>query len=273
MNRPDFGFDGGFIMASWDDFDEAVDWYSRHFGWTCWGQELAPIGKMAFFPLPRFGQVTLKSFQTEWEHFQDTERNDGHLRLCFSTEDLTALIQYFQEHEVKVSEPQLLPDGRSLVDIFAYDGARITAIQHQAATVQFPDSRLVSFGDISLIITVSDIQKSVKWYEEILGFEKLEEGPAAGSALLRMPLSEHGKKEPDPSYPMNVWMIEDPKVPRSLKGNPMSRTYFKILPKELEASRSWFLSHGVEISELAINDYHIYDPDSNRINIWAYEIN
>ncbi|QGQ99461.1 hypothetical protein EHS13_33675 [Paenibacillus psychroresistens] len=226
-----------------------------------------------FFPASPFGQATLKSFQTEWEHYQDTERNEGYFRLCFSTEDLAALIDYFQKHEVKVSAPQLLPDGRSFVDIYAYDGARITAIQHPAGTVKFADSRLVSFGDIALIISVSNLEKSVKWYEEILGFEKIEDGPKEGTALLRMPISEHGKKEPDSSYPMNVWMIEDPNVLHSLKGNPMCRNYFKITPDELEPSRSWLVSRGVEISELALNDYHFYDPDGNRINIWAYEIN
>jgi catechol 2,3-dioxygenase-like lactoylglutathione lyase family enzyme len=187
MNRPSFGFDGGFIMASWDGFDEAVDWYGQHFGWSCWGQELTPIGKMAFFPLPRFGQANLKSFQTEWEHYQDTERNEGHFRLCFSAEDLTALINYFQKHDIKVSQPQPLPDGRSFVDIYAYDGARITAVQHPARTVKFADSRLISFGDIALIITVSNIEKSVKWYEEVLGFEKLENDSQQGTALLRLP--------------------------------------------------------------------------------------
>jgi catechol 2,3-dioxygenase-like lactoylglutathione lyase family enzyme/predicted enzyme related to lactoylglutathione lyase len=273
MNRPSFGFDGGFIMASWDGFEKGVDWYSKHFGWTCCGQELTPIGKMAFFPLPRFGQANLKSFQTEWEHYQDTDRNEGHFRLCFSTEDIDALIRYFQEHEVKVSAPQLLPDGRSFADIYAFEGARITAVQRPSKTVQFADSRLISFGDIALIITVSDIQKSLAWYEKMLGFEKLEDGLQKGTALLRMPISIHGQKEPDPSYPMHVWMIEDPKILHSPKGNPMCRTYFQVFPQELEASRAWLSSHDVEISELAMNDYHFFDPDGNRINIWSYEIN
>lgn len=272
MKRPDFGFDGGFIMASWDGFEEAAEWYCKHMGWQCAGQEIVPTGKMAFLPLPRFGQANLKSFHDEFTHYQAGDQNEGQLRLCFSTEDLDALTDYFTTKGSKVSELTLLPDGRKYVDITAYEGARITAVQHPSREVRFPDSRLVSFGDIALIITVSDINKSVNWYEEVLGFEKLADGQRAGTALLRMPLSIHGQKEPDASYPMHVWLIEDHAIAGSPKGNPMSRTYFHVHPHEFEASRSWLISHEIELPDSDLNDYHFYDPDGNRINVWSYEI-
>ncbi|BBH24318.1 hypothetical protein Back11_56630 [Paenibacillus baekrokdamisoli] len=272
MERPNFGFDGGFIMASWDGFEEAVEWYSEHMGWRCAGQEMVPVGKMAFFPLPRFGQANLKSFHDDFMHYQAGALSEGHLRLCFSSEDLEALTDHFTKKGIKVSEPVLLAGGRKYVDITAYEGARITAVQHPSREVRFPDSRLISFGDIALIITVSDIDKSVNWYQEVLGFEKLADGQHAGTALLRMPLSVHGQQEPDASYPMHVWLIEDHTISGALRGNPMSRTYFHVHPHEFEASRSWLIANGIELPDSDLNDYHFYDPDGNRINVWSYEI-
>ncbi|MBO9606431.1 MAG: hypothetical protein J7639_10790 [Paenibacillaceae bacterium] len=69
-----------------------------------------------------------------------------------------------------------------------------------------------------------------------------------------------------------MWMIEDPSVAGAARGNPKARVYFQVFPHELELSRSWLAAHGVPMSELAVNDYHFYDPDGNRLNVWAYQM-
>lgn len=272
MRRPSFGFDGGFIMASWDGFEEAVEWYGKHFGWECAGTELTSIGKMAFFPLPRFGQANLKSFQTEWEHYHKDEYNEGHLRLCFCVADLESTTQYFSDHGINVLGQFQLPDGRAYIDIEAFEGARISAVHFPQRAGQFLDSRLISFGDIALIIKVSDLNRSVAWYEKVLGFEKITSSESDSAVLLKMGISKHGQKEPDAAFPMHVWMIEDKTISASPKGNPMARAYFHIPPQELELSRQWLQSHGIQVSGLANSDYHFYDPDGNRINVWSYEM-
>ncbi len=272
MQRPTFGFDGGFIMASWDGFEEAAAWYEKHFGWSPCGVDLVALGKMAFFGLPLFGQMNVKSFQTEWEHYRNDGDNEGNCRLCFCAADLEAALRYFRENGIGVSEPRRLPDGREYVDIEAFEGARITAVHKPLKPNPYPDSRLIGFGDVALIVHVSNLNASVSWYETVLGFEKTMDGPDGRSAILRMPMSEYGKDVVSDEFPLQVWMIEDPSVAGAPRGNPKSRVYFQVFPHELEASRAWLVSHGVPVSELAVNDYHFYDPDGNRLNVWAYQV-
>lgn len=272
MQKPVFGFDGGFIMASWDRFEEAADWYGTHFGWEPRGNEQTAVGKMAFFGLPLYGQMNVKSFQTEWEHYRNDGSYEGSCRLCFCVADLEAALRYFGENSIQVSEPQKLPDGREYIEIEAFEGAKITAVHKPLKPNPYPASRLIGFGDISMIIHVSNLAASVNWYETILGFEKVADGPDSQSAVLRMVMSEYGKDVVSEEFPHHVWMIEDPSVAGAPRGNPKARAYFQVFPHELEQSRSWLVAHDVPVSELALNDYHFYDPDGNRLNVWSYQI-
>lgn len=280
MELPDLGWDGGFIMVTRDKFDEGIEWYTRHMGWTSTDTFLSNVGKMAFLHHPirdHFSQVVLKTFESDYEHFQFDHQNEGHTRLCFSMADPEKTFRYFQDHEIEVSDRRTLPDGREAFDMIGFEGAILTAVHDPALDGQYPDARLIGFGPITQIIGVSDIKRSVKWYEKYLGYKLVDENTDHGYAWMEA-LDGFLKNTQGKITKIPVLLEHVQEQYQFRKANPAARGYhFLPLGETFISTRRQLEAEGIETSEIAGDPFswgafHFYDPDGNRINVWSYNV-
>lgn len=266
MSTPYFKFDGGFIMVPWDRFEEGVNWYRDHMGWQLKNVVLTPVGKKAFFKMPNTGQANLKSFETDLDHFTQDGYEEGNCRFCFRIADLNETLAYFTERNVECSSPYQLPDGSLAADIKAFAGVRLTLSEDRKYIGKYPNARVFRYGAKPLWLGVTDLEASIKWYEDVLGFKQSKKDyRSQGYALMR---DEKDKWD-------HVWLEQVPAVPSPANANPGARLYFLVKGREnfLQA-HEWLQEKGIETSDIVgpkrWMGFHFYDPDGNRINAWTY---
>ncbi|MCM3393174.1 VOC family protein [Cytobacillus oceanisediminis] len=268
-----FRWDGGFIMVSWDKFEEGVEWYTKHMGWTCLDQVITPVGKKAFLKMPRLGVVTLKSFESDMEHFKADNSFEGNMRMGFEITNLGETLNYFDREGIKVTELKTLPDGQVSFDITGFENARLTAVYNKSIEGEFLTSRITGFSDVNVRIGVSDIDKAIRWYKEYLGV-KLVKQYNDDFAHLHIEDAYDWMQLSEVFYD-NIWLE---KIEHSdfIKANPAVRNYFDIRPEEFNDTYNHLKLKGVELSEVAGDPqkgwagFHFFDLDGNRINIWSY---
>lgn len=269
-----YRWDGGFIMVSWDGFDAGVEWYTKHMGWQCLDRVISSVGKKAFLKMPRAGVVTLKSFDRDYEHFQRTGDEEGHMRLCFEIGDIENTVAYFKENNIAYTDPITMPNGLKRFDFYAFENARITVYENPEHRDVFPDSRVLGFGVVNSHIGVTDVEVAAEWYVKNLGFELVSIDTEKRWAHLQT----------EDAYDRHVlhsqWWdtIFLEKIDRPIKGDPMARTYFDIRPEDFFEAYNLLIKNGIKPSQLAGDPFkgwagfHIYDPDDNRINVWSYQM-
>jgi catechol 2,3-dioxygenase-like lactoylglutathione lyase family enzyme len=268
-----FRWDGGFIMVSWDKFEEGVEWYTKHMGWTCLDQVITPVGKKAFLKMPRVGVVTLKSFESDLEHFMDDTNFEGHTRMGFEVTNLEETLEYFAREGIQVSELTTLPTGQVSFDIIAFENARLTAVYNQTIEGEFPSARITGFSDVNVRIGVSDLDKAIAWYQEYLGV-KLVKQYNGDFAHLQIEDAYDWIQLSEVFYD-NIWLEKLEHVAFT-KSNPTVRNYFDIRPEVFEETYNHLKQKGVELSEVAGDPqngwagFHFFDLDGNRINVWSY---
>ncbi|MDX8367091.1 VOC family protein [Cytobacillus sp. IB215665] len=271
------GWDGGFIMVDSDKFEEGVEWYVQYMGWECIDQFQTHVGKKAFFRLPirdHFEQITLKSFESNIEHFQKNAQNEGHARLTFDVGDIDKTLDYFQTNNIIVSDVRELANGIKTFDISAFNGARLTAIHNPELEGEYPQARLIKFGTtISTIIGVSNLERSANWYKHNFGMEIITSFPDTRAVLMHAFTSPwNEKREPIPI------LLEEMIDSDFEQSNPAVRVYFDLKQKNMFFNTyELFKERGVTTSQIAGNPnmwagFHVYDPDGNRINLWTYQI-
>lgn len=262
METPKFKFDGGFIMVPWDQFDEAVEWYSDKMGWKLIGTGNGPVGRKAFFKMPGSGQANLKSFESELSHFTSEDYFEGNCRFCFRTANLDETLEYFSNQGVKYNAPFKMPDGTRSADIIAFGNVRLTLSEDRKLKGRFPESRVIQYAAKPLWLGVTDLEDSINWYSRICGWESSKKNfQDRGFALMRETWDF-------------VW-LEKVNVERSSKkANPGARLYFRIKKQEdLYRTNEWLKVQGIEVSEIIgerWKGFHFYDPDGNRLNVWSY---
>lgn len=267
-----FRWDGGFIMVSWDGFDEGVEWYVTHLGWKCLDKVISSVGKKAFLKMPKSGVVTLKSFDSTYEHLQKGQGDEGHVRLCFETGNIEKMIRHFNQHNISYSEPRTLQNGMMSLDFYAYENARLTVYENYCEDEQETDALINGFGEVNTLIGVTNVKKAVEWYTNILGFTKVSENEDYAHLQTEDAYFKHILKK----TLMDNIFIE--KVDSPVKGNPSVRTYFDIRPDKFLTSYNMLIKNGVSPSQIAGDPqdgwggFHFYDPDGNQINIWSYQL-
>ncbi|WP_166239044.1 VOC family protein [Paenibacillus turpanensis] len=261
--EPNFIFDGGFIMVPTDRFEEGVEWYKKHMGWELIDTARTPVGMKAFFRLPAGGQVNLKSFELQHEHFTPDDYEEGNVRFCFRTANLEQAIAYFQAEGIACSEPVEMPDGGKNVDITAFAGVRLTLSEDREFEGKHPDSRVIGYAPRPLWIGVKDLEAAAEWYSRMVGLQRVDTSyDEQGFVLL-------GDGEWD-----FVWLQQLPKEQPVVKANPGARLYFLIPERQAFLdTNQWLAQQGVEVCQPVGGrwmGYHLHDPDGNRLNVWSY---
>lgn len=262
-------------MVSWDNFDEGVEWYTKHLGWQCLDKVVSAVGKKAFLKMPGAGVVTLKSFQADLEHFQRGSGQEGNVRLCFEMTNVEQVLAYFQEQGIKTGPIKTLPNGSRSFDFYGYEQARLTVFENPEAE-DFADSRVNGFGPVNTLIGVTDIEKAAEWYKEHLGFLVVTVDAEQGYAHLQTE-DAYFKNNLQQTLLDNIY-LEKIEQTEYVEGDPSVRTYFDIRPEELEEAYQQLVNKGFKPSQIAGNHldgwagFHFFDPDGNRINVWSYQL-
>ncbi|MCM3634932.1 VOC family protein [Paenibacillus camelliae] len=261
-------FDGGFIMVPAESFDEGVEWYRKHMDWELIDSVLSPVGRKAFFRLPGGGQVNLKSFELEHEHFTPNGYEEGHMRFCFVTANLENAMAYYSEQGITFSDPFVMPDGTRGMDINAFGNVRLTLCEDKRLQDEFPNAKFIRYADKPLWLGVRSLKSAVAWYESVLGLRVFATDYSdQGFALLGEELEGEGKWE-------YIWLEELPDSTPYTKANPGARMYFVVWERDqfLELEQR-LREQGIETSTPVGErwmGFHFYDPDGNRINVWNY---
>jgi len=123
-----------------------------------------------------------------------------------------------------------------------------------------------------------DVSKSVEWYKNHLKLKVVEEKKAKKYAIL-----ECGEQEEFGEhilYPWPIYLVEKPEQHFTIR--KVSKTLPYFVPETVEDFRGayeYFKVNNIETSvlvgdleniHLQVCDFHIYDPDGNRLNFWIY---
>lgn len=249
-------------MVPWEQFDEAVEWYREHMGWTLIGTGDGPVGRKAFFNMPGSGQANLKSFESELSHFTSEGYDEGNCRFCFRTADLNQTLDYFSHLGVTCSTPVKMPDGTRSADMIAFGNVRLTLNEDRKLIGKYPEARVIQYAAKPLWLGVTDLEASIEWYSRICGWESSKKNfQDRGFALMREAWDF-------------VWLEKVNGEPLTPKANPGARLYFRIKEqKDLYRTNVWLKEQGIEASDIIgerWKGFHFYDPDGNRLNVWSY---
>lgn len=267
MKIPIFMFDGGYVMIPWDDFEDAMEWYKTHMGWTFVEQEINHKMKRAAFEMPNGGHANFHTFRDEDEHFSSKGLNEGCSRLCFQVADVKNNLHYFNEHGIRYEELPALPDGTISFDLYAFGNTRLTLSVNSEFDRLYPNSRILSFATIPMRTGVTNVEHAARWYEDTMGMKVVTIDDQ--HALLRGNHSYHGDID-------LMWLEKTTIVEPPTKSNPHARTYFLVKGAEQFINAHQFLrDKGVETSTIFGNPnhwaaFHFYDPDGNRLNVWIF---
>jgi len=184
---PRMRWDGGYIFVRDEKHEEAVEWYSQHFGltlkWPTWKGKQDPHSeteKMSSLEFAEGGLIHLKSSTSSkrLSHFYaDWEANDANVRFSFHCPDLNKAYAYFQEQGIQTSEIYHEPAGRECFDVHAFDGVRHTlrSCPDQTSTA---DRRVTTYGPWR--IGVPNLNEAAAWYKDVLGLQVIQDGAAHG---------------------------------------------------------------------------------------------
>ncbi|MBD3918396.1 VOC family protein [Paenibacillus sp. PR3] len=245
-------YDGGWIKVG-SNRKEAIEWYCITLGLkVSWD---LPEEKMTHLNFPTEGGITLKGLNDG-----ESVLPEANVRFCFETLRLQDAYDAVKRSGTRVSEIYEGPGYVQSFDFYDLDNTRLTAVDtRQVIRDRFPDAL---FASDSIRIGVSDLQKSIQWYADYLGFEAIQQD--ATYALLK---NEEGSVITLEKLPADAFNgIQDPAV----------RPFFVI-----ESSNQFLAAHellrneGIEVSSIEGNVntlaiYHLYDLDGNRINIWTF---
>jgi predicted enzyme related to lactoylglutathione lyase len=263
----DFLWDGGFILAPGDRFDEAIQWYCTHMGWVC-KANFENAGRMAFLKFPGKGQVVLKSYESQYPQFRYEEAPESRSRLCFRVENKDKAIEYFTSQGIRTSNFQVLPDGRETFEIHAFAGTILTAVTTDSVKPSYPKSRIAGYSDIVMQIKVKNLTEMIAFYENVIGMQRLDGDCPKGFARL-------GAKDARGKLPDLVWLTPADSENLAQTTNQSTQPHFWIGPKKKDFVKAWeqLKAGGYTVSELSGNPetwaaFYLVDPEGNRVNVW-----
>lgn len=112
-----------------------------------------------------------------------------------------------------------------------------------------------------IFIPVSDLKKSTKWYEEMLGFEMLHSDVPEANTMTMKGLNTY----------FCLVKCEDIKQPEFPKNNYDVRGYFNILTKDIDKVYEELIEKGAQVSEIHdydhVRGFTLTDLDGNQFGI------
>lgn len=263
---PKLHFDGQRIDVLWDNYDNAIRWLERHFGWAVSRRENWKVD-----PACREGWMTQMNYGT-WlvtyladvrlpHHHADRGGAEGNVRLCFRVKDLEKRHEAFTADGVRVTDVYEGPKTRYF-DVWATpEGIRLT-LQEDPGVAEggvFPS--WVRIG-------VSDLREAIEWQQNVTGMRLLERDPDGRFAIMALGLN-HAENED------SLWVLEQ--LPEGAHtGNVSGQVQPVCWVKSRDAFfkyHQYLKSIGVETSEVGgfvargMVGFHFFDPDGNRFNI------
>lgn len=261
-------FDGGVIKIS-GDRKKATDWYCRHFDLKV-GWDSPEEGMTVLFYPSGFG-MTVESMRPD-----EKLESESNIRFCFETADINEAHTYLVDNGIETSNIYKNVAGISTFDFYDLEGTKLSAVEARPQLVaSVPHSRFLFFY---LHIGVKDVPKSVEWYKNHLKLKIVAENAEKKYAIL-----ECGEQEEFAGrtlYPWPIYILEMSEQHFSKRKDSKTLPYF--VPETVEDYKEaykYFKANNIESSELVgdldnihlqVSDFHIYDPDGNRLNFWIY---
>ncbi|GAB6926294.1 hypothetical protein JCM10914A_02770 [Paenibacillus sp. JCM 10914] len=262
---PTLYFDGQFIDVLWDNYDNGIQWFEKYFSWKVIRQENWKVdprcleGKMTQMDYGTW-LVTYLTNSNLPHHFAKRGSVESNIRLCFRTHDLENMHQALSDDGVRVSPIYDGPKTRYF-DLWATpEGIRLTL--QEDSTV--PASVLLPSW---IRVGVSDLEESVRWYEQMMGMKIMERDHNHQFVIMAMKLN-HSEED---SY----WVIEqkpDAAYVGKVDGQVQPICWIKDR-EEFFKYHQYLIDSGVETSEMGgfitrgLVSFHFYDRDGNRFNI------
>jgi len=245
-------YDGGWIKVG-SNRKEAIEWYCTTLGLkVSWD---LPEEKMTHLNYPTEGGITLKGLNDG-----ESVLSEANVRFCFETFRLQDAYDAVKRSGARVSEIFEGPGNVQSFDFYDLDNTRLTAVDtRQELRDLLPDAL---FTTDSIGIGVSDLQKSIQWYADYLGFEAIQQDDTYARLKNREESVITLKKLPAEAF--------------NGRQDPAIRPFFVIENSDqFLAAHELLRNEGIEVSTIEGNVntlaiYHLYDLDGNRINIWTF---
>lgn len=275
-NVPKLFYDGCSIDVLYDYHEDAVQWYETHLGWKVEQQEdwlpdpRATQGKMTHMGRGAW-LVSCVTNQRLPFHYAERGTVDSNIRICFKAKDLHHAHASFFEQGIRVSEIYAGPGGHQYFDAWlTAEGTRFT-FQDEIANspIAFPDGD--NFRDTCIRIGVSNLEKSVEWYQRFVGMAVESEHIDDGYVVMSLGVNHH----PDGK---SKWVLETlPKnTYRGKIDGPLRPLCFVHNSDEFFNYHRFLQDHDVEVGDLGgfvdrgIAMFHFYDLDGNRFNVSSF---
>jgi len=267
MIVPKLFFDGSVVDVLWDNHEEAIQWVQKFMSWEVSQQEnwkpdpRCSQGKMTRLNWGTWFISSLTSVRLP-HHFAERGTVESNLRLCWRTQNLKWLHSHYKSHGVRVSDLYKGPGNTTYFDFWSTcEGIRFTAQEDKSVQ---EEGFLPSWNRIG----VSDLAKSMEWYQTYLGME-IENGLGQDDyVIMSLPLNHQPASK-------SLWVLEKLKEDAYIgKVDGPVRPICWVADREDFFNYHAFLSgSGIETSDIGgfvtrgLVSFHFYDPDGNRLNI------
>lgn len=263
---PDLYFDGQRIDVLWDNYENAINWFEKYFGWNVARREdwkVDPACRESWMTQMNYG-TWLVTYQTDTplaHHYADRGGPESHVRLCFRVNDLEKIQNTLQADGVRVTDIYDGPKARYFDAWATPEGIRLTLQEDKSVPETGVHPSWVRIG-------VSDLDKSIAWHESVTGMRLLERDADGRFAVIALKLNHQEGED-------SLWVLEQ--LP---EGAYTGKVNGQVQPVNWIKSREAFFDYhrhlrsiGVETSEIGgftargMVGFHFYDPDGNRFNV------
>lgn len=258
-----FEYDETHISIPHGTLETAIPWYAHHLGLEpkpgfgpC---SLHPSMKGILMQFPNGqGSLYLITVSEDQEHFRVDRGQSDNVRLQLKAKNVGMAYAYAQENNIPTSN---LLEERGGTWFHLYDpyGNRLTVTQGKESDVEPAGSGI--YGCDLPVVGVSDLERSVAWYSNVLGLKKSGRTSGDDHAVMRGSYRHNG------AIVNILQLVQEPNGSIPTACRPGVRHYFYVEPHNLGKAYRKAQKWCKLVSPLEEKSFHFYDPDGNRINV------